>query len=203
MRSAEARARAGQLQFGIVQGGLDRAARARSAADLVAIGFDGYAVGGLSVGESRADTLATGAYSVALLPEERPRYLMGVGTPDELVRFVASGFDLFDCVLPTRNARNGMAFTSEGSVVIKNARNRDDSAPLDPSCTCSTCKNFSRAYLRHLFVSGEMLAARLLTHHNLSFYLTRMQRLRSALEEGRFAEEAASMGVSLDEAVEA
>lgn len=202
-RSAEARARAGQLQFGIVQGGLDRAARARSAEDLVAIGFDGYAVGGLSVGESRADTLATGAYAVALLPEERPRYLMGVGTPDELVRFVASGFDLFDCVLPTRNARNGMAFTSEGSVVIKNARNRDDSTPLDPACTCSTCRNFSRAYLRHLFVSGEMLAARLLTHHNLSFYLTRMQRLRSALEEGRFAEEAASMGVSLDEAVEA
>lgn len=202
-RSAEARARAGQLQFGIVQGGLDRAARARSAEDLVAIGFDGYAVGGLSVGESRADTLATGAYAVALLPEERPRYLMGVGTPDELVRFVASGFDLFDCVLPTRNARNGMAFTSEGSVVIKNARNRDDSTPLDPACTCATCRNFSRAYLRHLFVSGEMLAARLLTHHNLSFYLTRMQRLRSALEEGRFAEEAASMGVSLDEAVEA
>lgn len=202
-RSAQARTRVGQLQFGIVQGGLDREARARSADELQQIGFDGYAIGGLSVGESRADTLAIGSYAVARLPEERPRYLMGVGTPEELVRFVAAGFDLFDCVLPTRNARNGMAFTSQGAVAIKNARNRDDDGPLDPECACRTCTSFSRAYLRHLFVTGEMLSARLLTHHNLSFYLTRMRRLRSALDEGRFAAEAASMGVALDESMPA
>lgn len=198
-RSAGARRRSGQLQFGIVQGGLDRGLRERSARELAGIGFDGYAVGGLSVGESRSDTLDIGGFTVACLPPERPRYLMGVGTPEELVRFVALGFDLFDCVLPTRNARNGMAFTSEGRVVIKNARYRDDREPLDPACACSTCTNFSRAYLRHLYVTGEMLSARLLTHHNLSFYSERMRRLRRAIVDGRFREEAASMGVALEE----
>ncbi|MEO2167713.1 MAG: tRNA guanosine(34) transglycosylase Tgt [bacterium] len=198
-RSAGARRRSGQLQFGIVQGGLDRGLRERSARALVEISFDGYAVGGLSVGESRSDTLDIGGFTVACLPQEKPRYLMGVGTPAELVRFVAMGFDLFDCVLPTRNARNGMAFTSEGRVVIKNARYRDDREPLDPACACSTCTHFSRAYLRHLFVTGEMLSARLLTNHNLSFYSERMRRLRRAIEDGRFREEAASMGVALEE----
>jgi queuine tRNA-ribosyltransferase len=198
-RSAGARRRSGQLQFGIVQGGLDRGLRERSAQELAEIGFDGYAVGGLSVGESRSDTLDIGGFTVACLPHERPRYLMGVGTPEELVRFVAMGFDLFDCVLPTRNARNGMAFTSQGRVVIKNARFRDDSQPLDPACGCSTCTHFSRAYLRHLFATGEMLSARLLTDHNLSFYSERMRRLRRAIEDGCFREEAALMGVALEE----
>ena len=175
--------------------------RTRSASELAAIGFDGYAVGGLSVGESRDRSLEIGAFTVQLLPEDRPHYLMGVGTPEELVRYVAMGFDLFDCVLPTRNARNGMAFTSEGSVVIKNARYRDDSLPLDPACPCMTCSRFSRAYLRHLFVTGEMLAARLLTTHNLSFYLRLMARVRRAIESGNFAEQAANGGLGLAEPI--
>jgi len=197
-RSRAARRREDQLQFGIVQGGLDLEMRAQSAGELQEIGFDGYAVGGLSVGEGRAETLAVGSHTVRLLPEGKPRYLMGVGTPEELVRFVAAGFDMFDCVMPSRNARNGMAFTSEGRVVIKNAQHRASTLPLDPACGCSTCTNFSRAYLRHLHVSGEMLSARLLTHHNLYFYVNRMKRLRSALENGSFRAEAASMGVHLD-----
>jgi len=198
-RSRAARRREGQLQFGIVQGGLDLEMRAQSAGELQEIGFDGYAVGGLSVGEGRAETLAVGSHTVGLLPQGKPRYLMGVGTPEELVRFVAAGFDMFDCVMPSRNARNGMAFTSEGRVVIKNSQHRASTLPLDPDCDCSTCTNFSRAYLRHLYVSGEMLSARLLTHHNLYFYVNRMKRLRSALENGSFRAEAASMGVDLDQ----
>ena len=198
-RSREAHSRADQMQFGIVQGGLDPAMRAQSADELQGIGFDGYAVGGLSVGEGRAETLAVGSYTVNLLPEEKPRYLMGVGTPEELVRFVAAGFDMFDCVMPSRNARNGMAFTSEGRVVIKNAIHRDSLVPLDPMCGCTTCANFSRAYLRHLFLNGEMLSARLLTNHNLYFYVNSMKRLRSAIENGTFRAEAASMGVDLDQ----
>jgi queuine tRNA-ribosyltransferase len=198
-RSREAHRRPDQLQFGIVQGGLHRAMRAQSAQELQEIGFDGYAVGGLSVGEGRAETLAVGSFTVALLPEQKPRYLMGVGTPEELVRFVAAGFDMFDCVMPSRNARNGMAFTSEGRVVIKNARHRESPLPLDPDCDCTTCLNFSRAYLRHLFLNGEMLSARLLTNHNLYFYVNRMKRLRLAIENGTFRSEAASMGVDLDQ----
>ena len=197
-RSRAAHQRPDQLQFGIVQGGLDLEMRAQSAGELQEIGFDGYAVGGLSVGEGRAETLAVGSGTVAMLPEQKPRYLMGVGTPDELVRFVAAGFDMFDCVMPSRNARNGMAFTSEGRVVIKNARHRDSSEPLDPACACSTCARFTRSYLRHLFVTGEMLSAILLTHHNLYFYVNRMKRLRLAIENGTFPAEAASMGVDLD-----
>jgi queuine tRNA-ribosyltransferase len=198
-RSRAAHRRKGQLQFGIVQGGLDLEMRAQSAGELQEIGFDGYAVGGLSVGEGRAETLAVGSHTVGLLPQGKPRYLMGVGTPEELVRFVAAGFDMFDCVMPSRNARNGMVFTSEGRVVIKNSQHRASTLPLDPDCDCSTCTNFSRAYLRHLYVSGEMLSARLLTHHNLYFYVNRMKRLRSALENGSFRAEAASMGVDLDQ----
>jgi queuine tRNA-ribosyltransferase len=162
------------------------------------LGFDGYAVGGLSVGEERALTQRVARHTVALLPEDRPRYLMGVGTPDELVRFVAMGFDLFDCVMPTRNARNGTVFTSEGKLAIRNAEHRDDTRPLDPTCACVACRRFSRSFIRHLFVSGEILAARLLTTHNLHFYLDRMARLRRAIERGDLRAEAAAMGVDLD-----
>lgn len=191
-RARAARTRPDQHVFAIVQGGLDLALREQSAAELADLGFDGYAVGGLSVGEDRQSTYEVARHTVALLPQDKPRYLMGVGTPEELVRYTAMGFDLFDCVLPTRNARNGMAFTSAGRLAIKNASHREDTAPLDPECTCPACGRFSRAYLRHLFVTNEMLAARALTTHNLHFYLSRMSRLRVALDEGRFAEEAAS-----------
>lgn len=191
-RARSARSRSDQHVFAIVQGGLDLGLRERSVAELADLDFDGYAVGGLSVGEDRQSTHEVARHTVAFLPEDRPRYLMGVGTPEELVRFTAMGFDLFDCVLPTRNARNGMAFTSAGRLAIRNAAHRDDTKPLDPECGCSACGRFSRAYLRHLFVTNEMLAARALTTHNLHFYLSRMARLRTALDEGRFAEEAAT-----------
>ncbi|MDG2307308.1 MAG: tRNA guanosine(34) transglycosylase Tgt [Candidatus Binatia bacterium] len=191
-RARAARTRTDQQVFAIVQGGLDKTLREQSAAELADLGFDGYAVGGLSVGEDRQATYEVAAHTVALLPEDRPRYLMGVGTPEELVRYTAMGFDLFDCVLPTRNARNGMAFTSEGRLAIRNSAHREDAAPLDPECSCAACERFSRAYLRHLFVTNEMLAARALTTHNLHFYLSRMARLRSALDEGRFEQEAAA-----------
>jgi queuine tRNA-ribosyltransferase len=196
-RSSAARTRRDQQVFAIVQGGLDPELRARSAAALAGIGFDGYAVGGLSVGESRDRTLDVARQTLAHLPADRPRYLMGVGTPDELVLFSAMGFDLFDCVLPTRNARNGMAFASTGRVSIRNARYRDDDGPLDASCSCVACTRFSRAYLRHLFAAGEILAARLLTTHNLHYYLSRMATLRHAIEAGRLAEQAHSLGLSL------
>jgi queuine tRNA-ribosyltransferase len=197
-RAKDCRTRDHQQVFAIVQGGMDLALRERSAADLIGIGFDGYAVGGLSVGEERGLTQRVAGHTVALLPEDRPRYLMGVGTPDELVRFVAMGFDLFDCVMPTRNARNGTVFTSEGKLAIRNADHRDDTRPLDPACSCVACRGFSRAFIRHLFVSGEILAARLLTTHNLHFYLDRMARLRRAIERGALREEAAALGVDLD-----
>jgi len=198
VRSRDARTRDDQMVFAIVQGGMDLGLRERSAAALVPLGFDGYAVGGLSVGEERGLTSRVARHTVALLPEDRPRYLMGVGTPEELVRYVAMGFDLFDCVLPTRNARNGMAFTSAGRLAIRNAEHRDDTRPLDPECACIACRRFSRAFVRHLFVSNEILAARLLTTHNLHFYLDRMARLRRALERGELEREALAMGVDLD-----
>jgi queuine tRNA-ribosyltransferase len=196
-RSRDARRRSDQQVFAIVQGGLDPALRAESAGSLAEIGFDGYAVGGLSVGESRDRTIDVARHTLACLPVDRPRYLMGVGTPDELVHFTAMGFDLFDCVLPTRNARNGMAFVSSGRLAIRNARHRDDQGPLDPECPCAACTRFSRAYLRHLFGVGEILAARLLTTHNLHFYLSRMAGLRRAIERGRLADHALELGVSL------
>jgi queuine tRNA-ribosyltransferase len=198
-RAQAARARRDQLVFGIVQGGMDPELRERSARELAGLGFDGYAVGGLSVGERRDVTQRVAGRTVGLLPAQRPRYLMGVGTPEELVRFVAMGFDLFDCVLPTRNARNGMAFTEAGRLSIKNAEHRSDERPLDPGCACACCRRFSRAYLRHLFVSGEILAARLLTTHNLHFYLSRMARLREAIERGELATTAAALGAPLAE----
>jgi len=197
-RCLEARTRADQQLFAIVQGAMDREQRVRSAETLAGLPFDGYAVGGLSVGESREVTQDVARHTVSLLPADRPRYLMGVGTPEELVRFSAMGFDLFDCVLPTRNARNGMAFTARGRLAIKNAEHRDDLSPIDPGCRCACCSRFTRSYVRHLFVSGEILAARLLTAHNLHFYLTRMARVRDAIAGGRLAEEARALGVELD-----
>lgn len=196
-RARAARSRDDQHVFAIVQGGMDPELRSQSATELADLGFDGYAVGGLSVGEDRQVTHEVARHTVDLLPEDRPRYLMGVGTPEELVRYTAMGFDLFDCVLPTRNARNGMAFTTAGRLAIKNATHREDTTPLDPACTCAACGRFSRAYLRHLFVTNEMLAARALTTHNLHFYLSRMARLRTALDEGRFADEAAAFLASV------
>ena len=170
--------------FGITQGGFDENLRRISAQRTVEQNFDGYAIGGLSVGESKEIMGAMIDVVEPELPEDKPRYLMGVGTPDDLVRCVAKGVDMFDCVMPTRNARNGYLFTSEGRVGIKNAQYKEDSGPLDPECSCYTCKTFSRAYLRHLFMAGEILALRLNTIHNLAFYQNRIIAIRQAITEG-------------------
>jgi queuine tRNA-ribosyltransferase len=174
------------LLFGIVQGGMYREQRAASLAGLLDIGFDGYAIGGLSVGESKDEMDQVLRDLMPLMPAERARYLMGVGTPEDLLRGVELGVDMFDCVLPTRNARNGHAFTSTGVVRIRNARHRDDPMPLDPSCSCYTCRRFSRAYLHHLERCGEMLGAMLMTEHNLHYYHGLMARLRASIETGTF-----------------
>ncbi len=172
--------------FGIVQGGTDLALRRESAEEVVEIGFEGYAIGGLSVGEPKSQTYDVAEFTAELLPSERPRYLMGVGTPADLVESVSRGVDLFDCVLPTRNARNGSVFTSDGKLVVKNARYARDERPLDPACGCAVCGRYSRAYLRHLFLAGEMLAGILATHHNLHFYLDTMRKIRHAIACGEF-----------------
>jgi queuine tRNA-ribosyltransferase len=172
--------------FGIVQGGMFEALREESVAGLQAIGFDGYAIGGLSVGEPKAQMLAIMRHAAARLPQQAPRYLMGVGTPEDLLAAMAAGIDLFDCVLPTRNARNGWLFTRHGDVKIRNARYRDDNSPLDPDCGCTTCRQFSRAYLHHLQRINEMLGARLNTIHNLHYYLDLMRRARSSIQQGSF-----------------
>lgn len=176
----------GQTQFGIVQGGVHRALREASVAGTVAVGFDGYAIGGLSVGEPVELMYEVVGYTAPLLPADRPRYLMGTGMPDDLVDSVGRGVDLFDCVLPTRNARNGQLFTREGRLAIKNARYAEDARPPDPDCGCYTCRHFSRAYLRHLFLAGEMTGATLNTLHNLYFYLDTMRRIREAIVFGTF-----------------
>jgi queuine tRNA-ribosyltransferase len=176
----------GQAQFGIVQGGTWLALRDRSVAGTVAVGFDGYALGGLSVGEPPEVMYAVVGHTAAQLPADRPRYLMGVGMPDDLVEAVARGIDLFDCVLPTRNARNGQLFTRRGPINIKNARFAEDPGPPDPDCQCPTCRRHSLAYLRHLFMAGEMTAAALNTLHNLYFYLDTMRRIRKSIELGTF-----------------
>lgn len=173
--------------FGIVQGGMFERQRDASAAALVDIGFDGYAIGGLSVGEPKADMLRVLRHTAPALPAGKPRYLMGVGTPEDLLDGIAAGVDLFDCVMPTRNARNGWLFTRFGDVKIRNSRYRDDDRPLDPLCACHGCRHFTRAYLHHLQRVNEILGARLNTIHNLHFYLDLMQQARTALDEGRFA----------------
>ncbi|HEV7341196.1 MAG TPA: tRNA guanosine(34) transglycosylase Tgt [Sphingopyxis sp.] len=173
--------------FGIQQGSLDEKLRARSAAALTDIGFDGYAIGGLAVGEGQEAMFGVLDYAPAQLPADRPRYLMGVGKPDDLVGAVARGVDMFDCVLPTRSGRNGQAFTWDGPINIRNAKFAEDQAPLDPSCTCPVCTTWSRAYLHHLVRSGEMLGAMLMTQHNLHFYQDLMQAMRDAIAAGQFA----------------
>jgi queuine tRNA-ribosyltransferase len=175
-----------QALFGIIQGGVYPDLRWRGAEEMTAIGFDGYAIGGLSVGEPKELMLENLAATAPLLPEDRPRYLMGVGTPEDLVEGVFHGIDMFDCVMPTRSARNGLLFTNGEKVVIKNARYREDSSPLDSECDCYTCQNYSRAYLRHLYVSGEILAMVLNTIHNLRYYLRLMERIREAIRKGRY-----------------
>jgi queuine tRNA-ribosyltransferase len=170
-----------QAQFGIIQGGTFPDLRRRSVEETVGIGFEAYAIGGLSVGEPIPEMYDVTEQTAPLLPADRPRYLMGVGTPVDLVESVARGIDLFDCVLPTRNARNGQLFTSGGRLNIKNAEYADDSRPPDDQCSCYTCRNFSRAYLRHLFHAGEMTAGTLNTLHNLHFYLDTMRRIREAI----------------------
>ena len=176
----------GQAQFGIVQGSVYRDLREMSARATVDVGFDAYAIGGLSVGEPADLMYDIVGTTAELLPPDRVRYLMGTGTPVDLVESVARGIDLFDCVLPTRNARNGQLFTSEGRINIKNARYAEDDAPADPACACYTCRRFSRAYLRHLFIAGEIGAATLNTLHNLHFYLDTMRRIRESVAFGRF-----------------
>jgi queuine tRNA-ribosyltransferase len=171
----------GQAQFGIVQGGLFQDLRSESAEATAAIGFEGYAIGGLSVGEPIDEMYAVTQETAQRLPGDRPRYLMGAGTPQDLVECVARGIDMFDCVMPTRHARNGQLFTSEGRMNIKNARYAEDDGPLDPQCGCYTCRHHSRAYLRHLYLAGEMSAGALNTLHNLSFYLDTMRRIRDAI----------------------
>jgi queuine tRNA-ribosyltransferase len=174
----------GQAQFGIIQGGTVPELRTLSVERTLAIGFEAYAIGGLSVGEPAETMYSVVAHTAPQLPADRPRYLMGVGTPLDIVEAVSRGVDLFDCVMPTRNARNGQLFTSEGRLTIKNARFADDGGPPDPACSCYTCRTHSRAYLRHLFVSGEIGAAVLNTIHNLRFYLDTMARVRQAIVFG-------------------
>ena len=176
-----------QWQFGIVQGATFADLRRESAQQLLEIDFPGYAVGGLAVGEPHAVTCEMTAAATALLPKEKPRYLMGVGRPEQLADYVAMGIDMMDCVLPTRAARHACIYTSEGKVLIKNARYAQDPRPLDPMCSCSVCKRYTRAYLRHLFAAGELTAAILGTHHNIHFYLDFMRQIREAIEFGNLA----------------
>lgn len=173
--------------FGIVQGGMHEALRDESLAGLKEINFNGFAIGGLSVGEPKEDMMRILAHTAPQLPTDKPRYLMGVGTPEDLMDSVEQGIDMFDCVMPTRNARNGHLFTRFGDLKIKNARYKTEQAPLDSTCSCYTCQNFSRAYLHHLFRAGEILSSILNTIHNLHYYQTLMAEMRSAIEHGQFA----------------
>jgi queuine tRNA-ribosyltransferase len=188
-RCKEARNREpdGKALFGIMQGGMEEDLRRISAAGLIEEGYDGYAMGGLSVGEPKEMMKEVLSYAPNLLPEEKPRYLMGVGRPEDLVMAVASGVDMFDCVMPTRNARNGQLFTRRGAFNIKRHENRESDQPIDPHCGCDTCRHYSRAYLRHLFISKEILGHRLMTQHNLFFYLDLMETMREAIVQDRFS----------------
>ncbi|MCG3768016.1 MAG: Queuine tRNA-ribosyltransferase [Nitrospira sp.] len=184
-RCQDSRRRRDQALFGIVQGGLDRDLRVTSARDLVGLGFEGYAVGGLSVGESKPEMYAMLDVTVPELPVSKPRYLMGVGMPEDLIEGVARGIDLFDCVVPSRHGRTGSLFTSFGRVVIKQAKYVQDEQPIDPSCGCPVCARYSRAYLHHLYQAKEMLSSRLNTIHNLWYFADLMQQIRSAIAQGR------------------
>ncbi|MCF8082107.1 MAG: tRNA guanosine(34) transglycosylase Tgt [Deltaproteobacteria bacterium] len=184
-RSLEHKKRGNQAIFGIIQGGMHTDLREQSARDLVALGFDGYALGGLSVGEDRPTRLRVIRDTIGFIPPDRPVYVMGVGAPEDLVEGVRLGVDMFDCVMPTRNARNGTLFTSNGKMIIKNARYAEDPKPVDGRCGCYTCTHYSRAYLRHLFMAREILAYRLNTIHNLAHYCRLMAELRTAVSEDR------------------
>ncbi|MEZ6060943.1 MAG: tRNA guanosine(34) transglycosylase Tgt [Planctomycetaceae bacterium] len=187
-RCRDAQRRQDQALFGIVQGGTNEALRARSAEGLLPIDLPGYAIGGLSVGEAPAEMYRTLDFTVPLLPRDRPRYLMGVGTPTDILEAVCRGVDLFDCVMPTRNGRNAMAFTSLGHVRLRNAVYQRDERPLDPECDCTACTRYTRAYLRHLFVAKEMLGPMLLSLHNIAFYQRLVRNLRKAVIAGTVAE---------------
>ncbi|KAF0217737.1 MAG: queuine [Geobacteraceae bacterium] len=187
-RCKEAKRRNDQALFGIVQGGMFTELRERSAHELCEIGFDGYALGGLSVGEEKRVMYDIMESCAPFLPEDKPRYVMGIGAPEDLIEGINFGFDMFDCVMPTRNARNGMLFTSFGRVNIKGAAYAEDRSPIDPECGCYVCRNYSRAYLRHLYRAGEILASRLNTWHNLHYYLSLMAEARKAIACGRFAQ---------------
>ena len=174
-----------QTLFGIVQGGMYEDLRAESARQIIDIGFPGYAIGGLSVGEEKPLMLAMASHTASLLPDERPRYLMGVGTPGDLLDCSRAGIDMFDCVMPSRNARNGSLFTRQGKINIKNAQHKLDENPLDSDCECYTCKNYSRAYLRHLFQAEEILGLRLNTIHNIAFYQKWMREIRETIRQDK------------------
>ena len=184
--SASEEQRQGRALFGIVQGSIYSDLRRDSVNRLLDIGFEGYAIGGLAVGEGQALLFETLSATTPFLPADKPRYLMGVGKPSDIIGAVARGVDMFDCVLPTRSGRNGQAFTWKGPMNLRNARYSDDSAPIDPECNCLACQGYSRAYLRHLVISGEILAAVLLSHHNLTFYQDLMRQIRFSIREGRF-----------------
>ena len=186
-RSKNAHSNRNQLLFGIVQGGMQKELRKISVEGTTAIGFPGYAIGGMSVGEDKELMYDTLTYTAPMLPQDKPRYLMGVGTPEDLVYGVSCGVDMFDCVMPTRNARNGSLFTSRGVIKIRNAQYKSDLTALDPNCVCYTCRHFTRAYLRHLYVENEILAHRLHTLHNLHFYLSLMRGIRQAISTGAFS----------------
>ncbi len=187
-RCLESHTTKNQALFGIVQGGMFKDLRQQSAEQIVALDFPGFAIGGLSVGEEKPVMLEMAAHTAGFLPADRPRYLMGVGTPDDLLQCVKMGIDMFDCVIPTRNARNSTLFTSTGRVRMRNAVHADDDGPLDAACDCITCTRYHRGYLRHLFQTGEILGLRLATLHNVHFFLTLMRSMRSAIVAGRFAD---------------
>jgi queuine tRNA-ribosyltransferase len=198
-RGLRARTSTTQALFGIVQGSIYEDLRRVSAGQITSLAFDGYAAGGLAVGEPKDKMIEMAALTASMLPPDRPRYLMGVGTPSDLIAAIGMGFDMFDCVIPTRNARNGMAFTGTGRVSIKRAENARDPAPLDSNCECRPCRTFSRAYLRHLFLSGEILAARALTEHNLFFYARLMREAQAAIASRTFRAYANSVTAALQD----
>jgi len=187
-RCKDAHRREGQQLFGIIQGGMHYDLRARSLDDICSIGFDGYALGGLSVGEEKEQMYGVMEACAPLMPQDSPRYIMGIGAPEDLIEAVWHGYDMFDCVMPTRNARNGMLFSSQGRINIKAKLYEEDDGPLDPECGCHVCRSYSRAYLRHLYRAGEILASQLNTYHNLYYFLDLMRRAREAIRDNRFTE---------------